>query len=164
MTGLVLNVLGFLALVLVVNLPAGRLGLVFDDAAPDTRLAPPGWLVVAAWLVLFPAMGAARWLVDSGDPGATGVARAILVLAVLCATYAYYTLGLARVTGISPAISGLVGNATVIALAIGTARAAAAVSPPAAWLLAAVAAWTAFASISVVPEVAAIRRGRWRGG
>ncbi|MCB0518090.1 MAG: hypothetical protein H6577_15680 [Lewinellaceae bacterium] len=40
----------------------------------------------------------------------------LFALAVLCATYAYYTLGFAKLTGISALWYGLFGNIAVILL------------------------------------------------
>ncbi|BDC49882.1 hypothetical protein F183_A21980 [Bryobacterales bacterium F-183] len=149
--GCVANIVAFVAVLLLVNVPAPFLGLEFDDDTPaNVLLAPPGWLVVVAWLVLFPAMGVARWLLLGTDWGG----GAIFGLAVLCATYAYYTLGLAKLTAISPAVFGLVGNLVVIAVASRIAVRVAPLQGTAAGLIALVALWTAFASISVVQIVA----------
>jgi tryptophan-rich sensory protein len=144
-----------LALVAVINLPTALLGLRFDDQPPGVAASPPGWLVVLVWNILFPAMGVARWLVvTSGAATGPRVGWAIVALAVLCAAYAYYTLGLERLTGVSAAVFGLAGNAVVIAAAAWVAALAAPVSPLAAALVAAVAVWTAFASVSVAQLVA----------
>ena len=45
-----------------VNLPAPFLGLEFDNDPPAQRLwyAPPGWVIPAAWFVLFALLAAAR--------------------------------------------------------------------------------------------------------
>jgi len=153
--GCAANVAVFLSIVLLVNVPAPLLGLRFDDGKPDVALAPPGWLVVLAWLVLFPAIGVARWLVvTSGASSANRLSWMITGLAILCATYAYYTLGLERLTGISAAVYGLAGNLVVIVAALWLSWRVAGVSHPAAILVAAVAAWTTFASVSVVQMVA----------
>lgn len=147
-----LDIAAFVLLLVVVNLPAPFLGLRFDDDS-SARTAPPGWLVVGAWLILFPAMGYAHWSLDlAGDQGAR-LAPWVIVLAVLCATYAYYTLGLAQITGISALWFGLFGNLTVIAAAATLAILATPLSPGAATALAAVGLWTAFASVSVIEEL-----------
>lgn len=153
--GLAGHMIGFLLLVVLVNVPAVWLKLEFDfRPEPGVWLQPPGWVVVAAWWILFPAMGAARWLVVSSPrPGSAAVGWMIVGLGVLCASYAYYTLGLERLTGISSAVFGLAGNLVVIGTALLGARAAWAHSTTAAALLCGVAAWTAFASISVAQIV-----------
>lgn len=156
--GLVGNMLGFLLLLVVINVPAGWLGIEFSsEPVGQVWLQPPGWLVVAAWLVLFPALGAARWLVMSSSlPSKAAVSWMIVGLGVLCAAYAYYTLGLERLTGVSSAVYGLIGNLLVIAVALAVAWAVARHSTLAAWLVAAVSVWTAFATVSVVQFVTRI--------
>lgn len=147
-----LDIAAFVLLLLLVNVPAPFLGLRFDDdsSAPS---APPGWLVVAAWLVLFPAMGYSHWVLDvSGDQGGQ-LAPWVIALAVLCATYAYYTLGLEKLTGVSALWFGLVGNLVVIATAATLATLAAPISTTAAVGLSAVGLWTAFATVSVIEEL-----------
>jgi tryptophan-rich sensory protein len=152
--GLVANVVAAWAVLLLVNVPAPLLGLRFDDGAAGVALEPPGWLVVAAWLLLFPGMGVARWLLlRAPSPAAAATANLVIVLALLCATYAYYTLLPARLTGISSAVFGLAGNLLVIAVSVGLASRASSLSRQASALLAAVALWTAFATISVVQIV-----------
>lgn len=147
-----LDIAAFVLLLLLVNAPASLLGLRFDDES-DAATAPPGWLVVAAWLVLFPAMGYAHWALDlSGAEGAR-LAPWVIALAVLCATYAYYTLGLAKLTDISALWFGLAGNILVIATAAILTTLAAPVSRGAALGLAAVGLWTAIACVSVVEEL-----------
>lgn len=150
--GLIANMVGFLLLLVLINVPAGWLGIEFaNDPVGEVWLQPPGWLVVAAWLLLFPAMGAARWLVMSSSlPAKEAVGWMIVGLGVLCAAYAYYTLGLEQLTGVSSAVYGLIGNLLVIAFAIAVAWAVARHSTLAAWLIAAVSVWTAFATVSVV--------------
>lgn len=141
------------------NVPAARLGLGFDDDPedgrsddPPVRFAPPGALVVLAWLVLLPGLGAAHWLLTSaGAPGATRAG--VLVLAVLASTYAWTTVGVARLTGIRVEVLGLAVNAVVVALATTVSIASATVEPLSALLVAAVAAWTLVASVSVVQYV-----------
>ena len=146
------NAGAFLVLLWAVNLPAPWLGLRFEDKPANVLFAPPGYVVVAAWLMLFPAMGVSRWLlVRSPAPGAEQ--RWVVGLAIVCATYAYYTLGIARLTGVSPAVYGLVGNICVIAFAALLAARVWALSHLAALLISGVAVWTAFASISVVQLV-----------
>jgi hypothetical protein len=58
-------------------------------------------------------MGIARYIaVKQGNHQSTG--NFIFGLAVVCASYAYYTLGPAKLTGISPLWFGLWGNLLVI--------------------------------------------------
>lgn len=150
---LLFNIFGFLALLLLINVPAGLLGLDFGEDGPSPApLAPPGWLVVAAWLTLFLAMGYARWSVLEAG-GSASFGTAIILLGVFCASYAYYTLGLAQLTGISALWFGLIGNGVVIIFAMALAVQAWPLSTGAGIALAAVAVWTSFATISVVQEL-----------
>lgn len=153
MLGPAVDMVLFLVLVLAVNAPAPLLGLEFDDGS-TAATAPPGWVVVAAWVVLFPAMGWSRWrLATDGSAEAAHLAPWVVVLAVLCASYAYYTLGLARLTGANPLWLGLGGNIAVVVVATILCVLAWPESRAAALPLAAVAVWTTFASVSVVEEL-----------
>jgi tryptophan-rich sensory protein len=158
LTGIGANVTVFVVMLLLVNLPAARLGIEFDSQpTPGVRFAPPGWLVTIAWLTLMPSLGAARALLLE-HPGAGAAANGMLVLGVLIATYAYTTLGIARLTRAPVSVLALVVNSIVVTLALVLASAARAVSAAAAIVLVAVATWTLVASISVIQEVALLRR------
>jgi tryptophan-rich sensory protein len=74
-------------------------------------------------------------------------------LAILCATYAYYTLGLGKLTGISPLWFGLIGNLLVIVFALFVTLKLAPASRPAAKLVFPVALWTAYATTIVLGEM-----------
>lgn len=155
MSGLLLSVLLLYAILVGVNVPAPWLGLEFDGPEPDRRLwfEPPGFVIPVVWFVLFTMLGVARyWVLER-----TGAAEAWLVvgLAVLCAAYAYYTLGLARLTGISPLWFGLWGNLAVVAAALFVALQVYGVSPGAALLVVPVAVWTSFATAIVVGQMRA---------
>jgi tryptophan-rich sensory protein len=156
-TGIGANATLFVAMLLIVNVPAARLGIEFDARpTPGVRFAPPGWLVTIAWLTLMPSLGVARALLlahPAGGVAATGV----LVLAGSIATYAYTTLGIARVTRAPASVLALVVNSLIVTLALVLAAAARPVSGPAAIVLVAVATWTLVASISVIQEVALMR-------
>jgi tryptophan-rich sensory protein len=157
-TGIGANVTLFVIILVIVNVPAARLGIEFDSRpTPGVRFAPPGWLVTTAWLTLMPSLGAARALLLE-HPGAGAAANGMLVLGVLIATYAYTTLGIARLTRAPVSVLALVVNCIVATLALVLASAAQPTSAPAAILLVAIATWTLVASISVIQEVALLRR------
>lgn len=139
-----------------VNVPAAAIGLDFDDG-PRRPGDPPGWLVTSAWIVLFACLGIARARLD-GSPAA-----AVLWLAVLCATYAWYTIGLARLTGVSPLWLGLVGNLVVITAAATLAAVVAAHDRTAAVLVATVVPWTAYATLVIVRQLREAPGSRWPG-
>ena len=97
---LLMNVALLYAILVGVNLPAPRLGLSFDEDISGTRLwyEPPGWVIPLVWWVLFTLLGLARYELGKARSGQTG--RTLIVgLALLCASYAYYTLGLTKLTG-----------------------------------------------------------------
>lgn len=152
MTGaLLLNIGLMYAILIAVNVPAPFLGLNFDNNEASSRLAwePPGFVIPLVWFVLFTLLGVARH-----ELGLRGQGQgAITVLAVLCATYAYYTLGLAKLTGISALWFGLAGNLVVIAAAAAIAYGLRTVSATAAYLVVPVAVWTAYATTIVLGQM-----------
>lgn len=135
-----------------VNLPTPFLGLDSEPGAPPKRLRfePPGFVIPIVWLVLFTGLGVARALVVRS--GGTG-AGLVVVLALVCAAYAYYTLGLAKLTGVSALWFGLFGNVVVIVLALAVASEVYIASPTASGLVVPVAVWTAFATAIVIGQM-----------
>lgn len=150
---LVANVVLMYVVLVGINLPAPLLGLEFEESRDQTRLpyAPPGYVIPIAWFVLFTLLGVARSMV-AGTP-APGAGWPIIALAVLCAAYAYYTLGLAKLTGVSALWYGLVGNVAVILAALAVAYVLYPVSATAALLVLPVAVWTSYATAIVLGEM-----------
>jgi tryptophan-rich sensory protein len=141
------------AILIGVNLPASVVGLKFESSAAADRLwfEPPGYVIPLAWVVLFACLGVAHHHVQVS-------ARAelrwyVVGLAVLCAAYAYYTLGLARLTGISSLWFGLWGNLAVIGCAALLACEVYRTSSIAAALILPVAGWTLFATAIVLGQM-----------
>ncbi|GAB2791685.1 hypothetical protein GCM10027275_40670 [Rhabdobacter roseus] len=149
---LLLSILLFFGILIVVNIPAPFLGLNFEsDAKPRLWFQPPGFVIPIVWFVLFTLLGIARYnLLQAQQNGYQGW---LLGLAVLCATYAYYTLGLAKWMGISALWYGLIGNLIVIAFAALVVYKLYPVSKVASFLTLPVILWTAFASLIVVGEM-----------
>jgi tryptophan-rich sensory protein len=145
------NILLMYAVLVGVNLPAPFLGLEFGDNDKRRRLPyePPGFVIPVVWFVLFTLLGIARHLFQD-HPTLPGL---IVALAFVCASYAYYTLGLAKVTKISALWFGLAGNLVVILFAGLVSYLAAGVSLYAALLIFCVVLWTAFATLIVVGEM-----------
>jgi tryptophan-rich sensory protein len=139
-----------------VNIPASLLGLDFDDDTPRQRLwfEPPGYVIPIAWFGLFALLALALQAIAQVDPTAS-VRWWVVGLAVLCATYAYYTLGLQKLTHISALWFGLVGNLVVIVAALAIAYAAYLVSATAAYYILPVAVWTTYATAIVIGELKA---------
>lgn len=112
---------------------------------PDDTLspsfAPPGMVIGAVWILLFAAMGAARWLVlrtDTGHRRRNSILVAVLMLA--CFAYPYYTLGFRRT------LIGLIGSLATAAFSAFVAWRIAADSRLAAALVCTTAVWCMFAS------------------
>ncbi len=153
---LLLDVALLYAILIAVNLPAPLLGLSFDDGpgAKPLWYEPPGWVIPAVWWVLFTLLGLARYELGKARSGQE--ARAWIVgLAVLCASYAYYTLGLTKLTGISSLWFGLAGNLIVIACTLLVVYGIRNVSQIAAWLVFTVAVWTTYATAIVIGQLRA---------
>jgi tryptophan-rich sensory protein len=147
------NVALMYGILIVVNLPAPFLGLEFESGGkPRLWYQPPGFVIPIVWFVLFTLLGIARFQIAR-----VGVADSpawwIVALAVVCATYAYYTLGLAKLTGISAMWFGLWGNIGVIILSTVVFTKVYAVVPATAWPILPVAIWTFFATLVVIGEM-----------
>jgi tryptophan-rich sensory protein len=102
------SVLLMYGVLIVINIPAPFLGLRFENESALQRLSfePPGWIIPIVWFFLFTLLGIARYLLTSqGNNQLEGYG--IIALALLCATYAYYTLGLSNLNGISTLWLGL---------------------------------------------------------
>ena len=112
LTGLISNLVVFVGAPLVVNGVIFGFGLERGGGA-QTAL-PPGWVVGTIWLVLFAAIGTARWLLV-GAARTTGEQRRaewVSVLAFLCLMYPVYTVGFSNL------FAGLVGNVVTWLVAV----------------------------------------------
>jgi tryptophan-rich sensory protein len=148
----VFSILTFYLLLIGVNIPAPFIGLEFDNDE-TTRLwyAPPGYVIPIAWFILFTLLGIGRYnLIQAASDNYQWW---LYGLAFLCATYAYYTLGLAKLTHISALWFGLIGNILVILFATFTVYKLFPINKTAAWLTIPVIIWTIYASIIVVGEM-----------
>lgn len=149
---LIANILLFYGILTIVNIPAPFIGLEFEaETKPRLWYQPPGFVISVAWFVLFTLLGVARYqLVQLGQDSATWL---IVGLAVLCATYAYYTLGLAKLTGVSALWFGLWGNLAVIVFTAFVAIQLWSEAKAAAYLVLPVSLWTAYATLIVIGEM-----------
>lgn len=101
-------------------------------------------------------LGIARYQLAKGAQG--GAEQWWLnALSVDCASLAYYTRGLAKLTGISALWYGLIGNVVVIVLALIVASVVGARSTTAGVLVLPVLVWTTYATAIVVGEMKAQR-------
>lgn len=149
---LILSILIFYGILIGVNIPAPFIGLEFESGqTPKLWYAPPGFVIPIVWFVLFTMLGIARYnLIQINQADYQGW---LVGLAILCATYAYYTLGLAKVTSISALWFGLIGNVVVILFAAFVMWKLYPVSRPAAYLTVPVIVWTSFANLIVIGEM-----------
>jgi translocator protein len=110
------------------------------NSAPNPYL-PPGWVVGTIWMVLFAAMGIARWLVVGNAEHRH--AKRVAILGLLCLIYPLYTLGLSSLT------IGLAGGILTGLYAIWIMPGLLRVSRAAAALIGLVAAWLIYASVQL---------------
>jgi tryptophan-rich sensory protein len=153
---LIQNVLLMYGILVVVNIPAPFLGLVFENERAGQRLwfEPPGWIIPIVWFCLFTMLGTARYILTKAAGNHSGE-YAIIGLSVLCATYAYYTLGLSQLTGISSLWFGLWGNIVVVIATLIVCWYTYSRSFPATVLIAPIVLWTIFATFIVVGKLKA---------
>jgi tryptophan-rich sensory protein len=149
---LVISILLFYGILIGVNLPAPLIGLEFEsNSTPKVWYQPPGFVIPIIWFILFTLLGIGRYYLVQGQQ-AQGQWW-LFALAFLCSTYAYYTLGLAQLTGISALWFGLLGNILVILFASVVVWHLLSVSKTAALLTLPVIIWTAYASLIVWSEM-----------
>ncbi len=149
---IIASILLFYAILILVNIPAPFVGLEFEkDTNPRLWFQPPGYVIPIIWFILFTLLGVARYsLLASQQPQFQGW---LFLLAFLCATYAYYTLGLAKLTNISALWFGLFGNMLVILVSAFVVWKLLPVSRTAAFLTLPIIIWTAYASLIVLGEM-----------
>ncbi len=113
----------------------------------SVHLQPPGYVIGTVWLVLFAAMGTARWLLLTKPLDTVRARRLIMLLLLFCLAYPVYTLGL-KSEGI-----GLIGNLMTIALSVFVVIRVGSISRLAAGLVSLVTLWVSFASFLVVEQL-----------
>jgi tryptophan-rich sensory protein len=153
MTDILINLVIFYGILVGINIFTPLLGLSFEsnDKEKRVRFEPPGFLIPIVWFLLFTLLGIAHYIVDSKE--SSELNWLIIGLAILCASYAYYTLGLAKLTGISALWFGFIGNFIVIIASILVAIFTYPVSQTVAFLIAPVTIWTSFANYIVYQEM-----------
>jgi tryptophan-rich sensory protein len=141
------------AILIIINIPAPFLGLEFEpESKPRLWYQPPGFVIPIVWFVLFTLLAVARYQLMDNEL-AKFLSVWIIALAILCAMYAYYTIGLAKVTGISPLWFGLWGNIAVIIFAVIVCFKTYNVLPSTAWLVLPICIWTSFATLIVIGQM-----------
>lgn len=151
MWSLLFSILSFYGVLILVNIPAPLLGLNFENGeATKLWYAPPRFVIPIVWFILFTLLGIGRYHLIQVS---TDHQWWLYGLAFLCATYAYYTLGLAKMTHISALWFGLIGNLVVIIFAILIVYKLFPINKVSALLTIPVILWTMFASIIVIGEM-----------
>jgi tryptophan-rich sensory protein len=108
------------------------------------NFAPPRATIGGIWVVLFAAMGAARYLAaTSGAESERADAKGVVGLMLLCLAYPLYT------HAVRGHATELVGNVISLAYAAWLIARLRAPAPGAAWLVGLVAVWIAFATVLV---------------
>lgn len=151
-TSLFTSILLFFGILIIINIPAPFLGIEFEtDTAPRLWYELPGFVIPIVWFFLFTLYGVARYnLIQIGE---SNLQWLLLALAILCASYAYYTLGLAKLTGISALWFGLIGNIVVILFATFVSCSLFPVSKMIAFLVIPTIIWTSYATLIVIGEM-----------
>lgn len=106
---------------------------------------PPGWVIGAVWMMLFAAMGAARWAALR-DGAARDRSRSWMIPALIlaCFAYPYYTLGFRSLElGLAGSIATMVFAAVIAWRLAGRSRLAALLVLP-------TALWCAFAGVLLI--------------
>jgi len=153
MNGLSINLLLFLGILVLPNSIAYFLGLRFkgNDAQKRLWFEPPGYVIPFVWLILFGLLAVLRHeLVLLGQ---SDLAWMILILALVCSTYTYYTLGLEKLTGISALKFGLGGNLLVILVAIWVGDQVATLSSNLSYFIFPIVAWTIYATMILIGQL-----------
>ncbi|WP_404828040.1 tryptophan-rich sensory protein [Flagellimonas crocea] len=149
---LIISILIFYGILIVVNIPAPLIGLNFESGqTPRLWYAPPGYVIPIIWFVLFTLLGIGRYNLIQTEFG--NYQWWLFGLAFLCATYAYYTLGLAKMTNISALWFGLFGNIVVILFTALVIYKLLPISKTVAFMTLPVIVWTTFASLIVIGEL-----------
>lgn len=135
------------------NIPAYFLGLKFEGNVPNKRLwfEPPGFVIPIVWVFLFLMLAYLRYKLVIGNEH--DMATMILVLAFICASYPYYTLGLEKLTQISALKFGLGGNILVILTALWVGVEISSFSANLSYLIYPIVIWTFFASMIILGQL-----------
>ncbi|MFN3999449.1 tryptophan-rich sensory protein [Algoriphagus sp.] len=147
------NILLFYGILFLTNVPAYFFGLRFVGNVPKKRLwfEPPGFVIPIVWVFLFLLLAILRYKLVSIE--ANSLANLTIVLAVVCASYAYYTLGLEKLTGISALKFGLFGNVLVIFVALWVGVTVSEFSINLSYLVFPIVAWTFYATMIILGQL-----------
>ncbi|MHA7131424.1 hypothetical protein [Algoriphagus namhaensis] len=144
------NILYFEAILIFLNVPALLLGLKFEGNHPSQRLwyEPAAILVPVVWFFLFVLLAVLNSKLL--EAGSTDISAMIFTLAIVCAMYPYYTLGLEKATGISALKFGLAGNALILILALTVGNKVSEISPQLSYFIFPLLVWTAYTTLVLI--------------
>lgn len=153
MESLLANFILFYAILFLINLPVPFLGLKFSGNEASKRLwfEPPGFVIPIVWVVLFFFLAILRFKLLEFQ--AEELAWLVVFLALICASYAYYTLGLEKLTGISALKLGLAGNVVVILAGLWVGDQVGDFSSRLSYLVFPVVVWTFYASMILIGQL-----------
>ena len=147
--GEIANPLAALIAVVAVNGLVFGLGLGGSEAYPDVWIEPPGWIVGAIWVAIFPMWGLARWHALRAGREGRRLATFIVFMMVWSLAYPAITAGFDLYkSAAANAVSFLiVGFAFVRAWSV---------SRTASWWIAPSLVWVTFANVLTITKIVAI--------
>ena len=147
------NLMIFYGILFLTNVPAYFLGLKFEGNEKTKRLwfEPPAFVIPLVWVVLFFLLAVLRFKLVQIQ--AVDLAGMTLILAFICASYAYYTLGLEKLTGISALKFGLAGNILVILVTLWVGALVSELSTNLSYLVFPIVIWTFFATMIILGQL-----------
>ena len=153
MQSFLINLLIFYSILFLTNVPAYFLGLKFQGNEKPKRLwfEPPAFVIPAVWVILFFLLAVLRFKLVQIQ--ADELAGMTLILAFICASYAYYNLGLEKLTGISALKLGLAGNVLVILTALWVGGMVSELSANLSYLVFPIVVWTFFATMIILGQL-----------
>jgi tryptophan-rich sensory protein len=151
-SSILLSILLFYGILIIVNIPAPFIGLKFKtNRVKNLWYEPPGYVIPIVWFLLFTRLGFSRHSLIKAD--LEGLQWWLFALAFLCATYACYTLGLAKLNSISALWFGLFGNLVVILFTIILIITLLPLSREAAWHIFPIIIWTFYTTLIVLGQM-----------
>ncbi len=152
-SSLLFNICLLLGILILTNIPGYFFGLKFQGNVPKKRLwfEPPGFIIPIVWVFFFLMFAFLRYKLVVGNEH--DLAMLVLVLAFICASYPYYTLGLEKLTGISALKFGLAGNILVILTTLFVGIEISEFSANLSYLIYPIVIWTFFASMVILGQL-----------
>lgn len=156
-SSILINIIFFEAILVFVNLPAFLLGLKFEGNSSAKRLwfEPAGIMIPIVWIVLFGLLATLQSKLFGMDM--SEMAFNVFTLALVCAMYPYYTLGLEKATGISAIKFGLLGNGLILMVSLWLASQVGQISPQLAYFVFPLVVWTAYTTFVLIGRIRLMR-------